>query len=209
MLKANHSSFLSYALLGFSPSLSVCVCTPGVCVCISPHMESSLNDVHDLHCSRTILFLNRTWEAFSLPSHTVYGETNACLQGLKRTVCNEASAAGDSESVCVCAWLCASIKCCSQRCPEFLLHQSDAYSENARRRSLSRAGGTEQLGDGCQPGPWHHLCSETTQACSHTPASYLPLELFTPGSVCFSPTTTSQHLFGSNLLYHNTPTPVN
>lgn len=66
------------------------------------------------------------------------------------------------------------------------------------RRSRSRAGGTEQLGDGCQSGPWHHLCSETTQACSHTPASYLPLELFTPGSVCFSPTTTSLHLFVAN-----------
>lgn len=117
-----------------------------------------------------------------------------------------------SECVRVCVFLCglcASIKCHSQRCPQFLLHQSDAYSENARRRSRSRPGGTEQLGDGCQPGPWHHLCSETTQACSHTPASYQPLELFTPGSVCFSPTTTSAHLFGSKLLRRDAPAPVN
>lgn len=107
------------------------------------------------------------------------GGTDACFQGLKRTVCVEASAAGKSESVCepFCGSR-ASINRRSQRCPELLLHQSDAYSDISRRRSRSQAGGTQQLGDGCQPGPWHHLCSETTQACSHTPACYLPLELF-------------------------------
>lgn len=143
-------------------------------------------------------------------THCVYGETNACFQGLKRTVCDEASAAGESECVCVCVHfcgLCASIKCRSQWCPQFLLHQSDAYSDISKRHSRGRAGGTQQLGDGCQPGPWHHLCSETAQACSHTPACFLPLELFTPGSVCFPPTTTSPHLFGTKLLHWNTPAP--
>lgn len=38
-----------------------------------------------------------------------------------------------------------------------MLHQSDAYSESARRLSHSQAGGTKQLGDGCHSGPWYHL----------------------------------------------------
>lgn len=33
----------------------------------------------------------------------MYGGTNACLQGLRRTMCNEASAAGDSECVFLCS----------------------------------------------------------------------------------------------------------
>lgn len=135
-----------------------------------------------------------------------------CVWEEPMLICRGCSAAmrGDSECVCVSCCFRASIKCRSRRRPEFLPHQSDAYSENARRRSSSWAGGARQLGEGCQPGPWYHLCSETTQACSHTPAGYLPLELFTPGCVCIS---TSHNIPApvsiASYCTENTPAPVN
>ena len=137
------------------------------------------------------------------------GGTYACLQGLKRAVCNEASAAGDTERarvcVCVCVCTCASIKCRSQRCPEFLLHQSDAYSESARRRSRKlgrwhRAAGwwlpawplaSPLLWD--HPGLLIHLLATCLWSFSH-------LDLFASHQPKHSP-----HLFGSKLLHRDTP----
>lgn len=114
-----------------------------------------------------------------------------------------------SACACACAsW--ASIKASLPMVSGVFATSINAHSEKARRCSGSRAGGAQQLGDGCQPGPWHHLCSETTRACSHTPASYPPLELFTPGSVCFSPTTASPApAWVASCLHRNACTPVN
>ena len=107
--------------------------------------------------------------------------------------------------VCVCVCTCASIKCRSQRCPEFLLHQSDAYSESARRRSRKlgrwhRAAGwwlpawplaSPLLWD--HPGLLIHLLATCLWSFSH-------LDLFASHQPKHSP-----HLFGSKLLHRDTP----
>lgn len=140
------------------------------------------------------------------------GGTDACLQGLRRSVCNEASAAGDSECVCVCVFPCGCVHPLSvvpdgvrsfcyinqmliQRMPGVALAVRQVAPSSWVMAASLAPGITSALRP---PRPaLIHLLATCLWSFSH-------LDLFASHQPQHSP-----HLFGSNLLYRNTPAPVN
>lgn len=133
----------------------------------------------------------------------MYGGTNACLQGLRRTMCNEASAAGDSE----CVFLCSCVH------PLSVIPNGVQRFCYINQMLIQRMLGVTLTVGQVAPSSWVMAASLAPGITSalrpprlaliHLLAtclwSFSHLDIF-----CFSPNTTSPHLFSGSLLCYTT-----